>query len=90
MAVTSIVTQFAIQWSRLIVLKATFFKFSTNSIQFAGPLAINLAPWPLEYAVLLDTLRSVQFSHQEQAPKQRCTFRPTTFSSVQFSPVRRR
>ena len=23
--------------------------------------------------------------HQEQAPKQRCTFRPTTFSSVQFS-----
>ena len=22
--------------------------------------------------------------HQEQAPKQRCTFRPTTFSSVQF------
>ena len=25
--------------------------------------------------------------HQEQAPKQRCTFRPTTFSSVQFSPT---
>ena len=24
--------------------------------------------------------------HQEQAPRQRCTFRPTTFSSVQFSP----
>ena len=23
--------------------------------------------------------------HQEQAPKQRCTFSPTTFSSVQFS-----
>ena len=23
--------------------------------------------------------------HQEQAPKQRCTFTPTTFSSVQFS-----
>ena len=23
--------------------------------------------------------------HQEQTPKQRCTFRPTTFSSVQFS-----
>ena len=23
--------------------------------------------------------------HQEQAPKQRCTFRPNTFSSVQFS-----
>ena len=23
--------------------------------------------------------------HQEQAPKQRCTFRPTTYSSVQFS-----
>ena len=23
--------------------------------------------------------------HQEQAPKQRCTFRPTTFSSVQMS-----
>ena len=23
--------------------------------------------------------------HQEQAPKQRCTFRPITFSSVQFS-----
>ena len=22
--------------------------------------------------------------HQEQAPKQRCTFRPTTFSSVQY------
>ena len=22
--------------------------------------------------------------HQEQAPEQRCTFRPTTFSSVQF------
>ena len=25
--------------------------------------------------------------HQEQAPKQRCTFRPTAFSSVQFSSV---
>ena len=25
--------------------------------------------------------------HQEQAPKQRCTFRPTTFSSVQFSTI---
>ena len=24
--------------------------------------------------------------HQEQAPKQRCTFRPTTFSSVQYIP----
>ena len=24
--------------------------------------------------------------HQEQAPKQRCTFSPTTFSSVQFAP----
>ena len=23
--------------------------------------------------------------HQEQAPKQRCTFSPTTFSSVQYS-----
>ena len=23
--------------------------------------------------------------HQEQAPKQRCTFRPTTFSSKQFN-----
>ena len=32
----------------------------------------------------------VQFSsgsHQEQASKQRCTFRTTTFSSVQFSSV---
>ena len=27
--------------------------------------------------------------HQEQAPKQRCTFRPTTFSSVQFITVRK-
>ena len=27
--------------------------------------------------------------HQEQAPKQRCTFRPTTFSSVQFSSCER-
>ena len=25
--------------------------------------------------------------HQEQAPKQRCTFRPTTFSSVQGQPL---
>ena len=24
--------------------------------------------------------------HQEQAPKQRCTFSPTTFSSVQYLP----
>ena len=26
--------------------------------------------------------------HQEQAPKKRCTFSPTTFSSIQFSPMR--
>ena len=31
------------------------------------------------------TFSSVQFSHQEQAPKQRCTFSSTTFSSVQFT-----
>ena len=44
----------------------------------------------LNSVALLVPLRSVQFSsvagrHQEQAPKQRCTFSPTAFSSVQFS-----
>ena len=55
------------------ILKDQFYlDVASRAIPYQGRLGVNNKASP-------------PGRHQEQAPKQRCTFRPTTFSSVQFT-----
>ena len=64
----------------------------TQPLMATAPSQTSTIPYhtiPYRTMCVLPSMQPVKASapgrHQEQASKQRCTFRPTTFSSVQFS-----